>query len=452
MRIFFIRIATWAIKAPHRGVWIMLGLMELWKVYNGYVEAATQEMVHSPVMDIAYWRNRLFKNFILYSLPVSLLALIPAIPIGIMDGHPYLIAFDILIVVLMGSVALTTKLDLQLRKIFVTLILYFFAVVAIANLGSFGPGILYLLATTVFSTLIFSSKLGYLSVGLHFLTCSIFAMAIHGNLFATPLSQQYTTSAWLAFSSNVIFLSLVFVVLISKIIDGLENTILQELGLQTQLQQEAAQKAALLLKLKESSGHYKSLFIQNPSPMWVIEAGSFRFQQVNEAAIKTYGYSKEEFMKMRVHDLRLSPHAPGLDKNLAEQHELGERHNYVTKHRRKDSKTFDVEIQCNTIIVDGKQAILAIGRDITEQRRYIQAIEAQNYKLQEVAYIQSHAVRAPLAKMLSLLTLIKLNNTSTQDSELIELLDTTAKELDEIIKKIADGTLVYDTKGLNHSD
>jgi PAS domain S-box-containing protein len=424
----------------------------LWNSYKRYVEAATQEAVHSSVMDISYWRNRLFKNFILYSLPVCMIALIPAIPMGIRDGHPYLIAFDVLIVAAMGSIALNKRLDLNFRKVLVILSLYFFSVVAILNLGSFGPGVLYLLATTVFSTLIFSARLGYVSVALHSLTCTAFAIIIKGHLFATPLSQQYTSGSWVAFASNIIFLSLVFVVLISKIINGLESTILKELKLQNKLKKEAAQTAELHVKLKESEGHYKSLFIQNPSPMWVMEVESFRFLQVNEAAIESYGYSKEEFMKMTLQDLRLFPKATALDKEIAEQHKLGKRHHYVIQHRRKDLKVFDVEIRSNAIIVDGKPAILATARDITQQKSHIQAIETQNRKLQEIAYIQSHAVRVPLANMMGLVDLMKISNESAQNAELVELLDTSAKELDGIVKKITEGTLVYNTKGLNHSD
>jgi PAS domain S-box-containing protein len=429
----------------------MVSLLPIWQAYKAYVRAATIETRPSSVMDIAYWRNRLFKNFILYSLPVSLLALLPAIPIGIYEGHVNLIAFDVLIVISMGIIALNSRLNLNLRKILVTLILYVFAVVAIANLGSFGPGVLYLLATTVFSTLIFSARLGYVSVGLHVLTCAFFAVAIQTDLFDTPLTEQYTTGSWIAFSSNVIFLGLVFVVLISTIINGLESTILQELELQTKLKEEAAQTAELHGKLKESEGHYRSLFVQNPSPMWVIEPESFRFLQVNEAAVESYGYSKDEFMNMTVMNLRAADKASGTDKNIAKQCKLGQRHHYVTQHFRKDKTSFDVELRSNTIVVDGKQAILAIGADITEQNNRIRAIEEQNHKLREVAYIQSHAVRGPLASIMGLVNIMKMNN-GRQDLELIDRLDTSAKEFDEVVKKIADGTLVYDTKGRNHSE
>jgi PAS domain S-box-containing protein len=399
-------------------------------------------------MDIVYWRNRLFKNFVLYSLPISLLALIPAIPIGIMEGHPYLITFDLAIALGIAYIALHSRLDLDIKKGLVMFIFYLFASVAIANLGSFGPGVLYLLAATVFSTLIFSAKLGYLSVALHFFTCSFFAVVIQMHLFPTPLTAQYTLASWIAFSSNVIFLSLIFVVLISKIINGLESTILQELKLHTKLQGEAAQTAELHVKLKESEGHYKSLFVQNPSPMWVVELESFRFIQVNEAAIESYGYSKEEFITMTVMDLRFPRNELNLDKSLVDHFKSGKRHYYVTQHQRKDDTVFNVEIRTNTIIADGKQALLAIGRDITEEKNYIQAIEEKNLMLQKIAYIQSHAVRAPLANIMGLVNLIKMDAGSTPCPELIERLDSSAKEFDDVIHKIADGTLIYDTKGL----
>jgi PAS domain S-box-containing protein len=388
----------------------------------------------------------------LYFLPVSLVALLPAIPMGIIKEQPYIIAFDMSLAASMGFIALQPRLSLRLRKIFVSLLLYVFAIVSIANLGSYGPGFLYLMATTVFATLIFSARLGYVSVALHFLTCSVFALVIHLHLFPTPLLQQYTTSSWVAFSSNLLFLSSVLVILISKIINGLESTILQELELQSKLKEEVAQTAELNSKLMESKSHYKSLFVQNPSPMWVVEAESYRFLQVNDAAINSYGYTRAEFLNMTVKELRFSINADGTDKDLKEQYVLGKAHRYITQHQKKNQRIFDVELRSNTIVFEGKQVILAIGRDITQQNSYIQAIEEQNRKLQDIAYIQSHSVRAPLANIMGLVELIKMNNETIENLELIERLDVCANAFDVVIKKIADGTLVYDIQGLNQNE
>jgi PAS domain S-box-containing protein len=401
-------------------------MKQLWRSYKAYVDLVMQRETQSELKDINYWRNRMFKNFILFSLPVSLFALIPAIPISINEGHPYLITFDVVIVTSIATIALNRRIKLTVRKAFVTLLFYLFAVVTIGNLGSVGPGVMYLLATTVISTLIFSVKLGYLSVILHLVTTSIFAFVIHMKSFNTPLNQQFTVGSWGAFSLNLIFLGLICVVLISKIINGLEGTIIQEVKLQN--------------KLKESEDHYKSLFIQNPSPMWVVDAESHQFLQVNEVAVESYGYTKEEFLNMKVQGLRLACDAACLSKNFSDQIKPGKRYHYVTRHLRKDKKVIDVEVSCNAITVDGKQAVLAIGRDITKQQKYIQEIEEQNDKLLEIAYIQSHVVRAPLASIMGLINLIKMNIHEKPDPKVVTHLEASAKEFDLIIRRITDHT------------
>jgi PAS domain S-box-containing protein len=403
-----------------------------WEVYKAYVGSVTEGTSPSEIKDINYWRNRLFKNFILYALPVSLLALIPVITMGIKETHPYTIGFDVLIVIMICFISLNRNIKLSLRKALVMLLFYLFAVVLIVDLGSFGPGVLYLLAITVLSTLIFSIKMGYISVLLHLLTTSILGSIIHFQLFSIPLTQQYTLGSWVAYCTNFLLLSLISVVLIGKIINGLEGTIVKEV--------------TLLNELKESKDHYKTLFVQNPSPMWVVDAESHQFMQVNDAAIKDYGYSKEEFLNLTVEKLRLPCDEACLNKSVNEQIRPGNNCHYTTKHVKKNRKVIEVEMRCNTIILDGKQAILAIGSDITKQQKYIKAVEEQNHRLQEIAYIQSHIVRAPLASIMGLVGLIKANMNDKPDPEVVHHLDTSTRQFDHIIRSITDHACYPDSK------
>jgi PAS domain S-box-containing protein len=399
-----------------------------WQGYKTYVAEVTLGSVEITRKDIDYWRNRLYKNFIMYSLPVSLIALTPAIPMGLMAGDGYLIGFDICIVILIGCIGLNPRLSLIVRKSIVSLLIYLYAIVTIANLGSFGPGVLYLLATTVFTTLILSTRLGYISVFLHLLTSIGFAVVIHAHLFVTPLIQQYTLGSWIAFSSNLIVLGIICVVLISKMINGLEGTLNQEMILQ--------------MKQKESENHYKSLFVQNPSPMWVVDRDSQRFLQVNETAIDNYGYSKEEFLEMSVQNLRL----PGDKTDFADLFKLGKRYHYVTRHVYKNKQIIDIEMRCNSITVGHKQAILAIGQDVTDQQKHIKAIEEQNLKLRKIAAIQSHEVRAPLARIMGLVNLLKLNKNDKPDPAILQHLESSAQDFDSIIQNITDHTGLFDYK------
>jgi len=76
-------------------------------------------------------------------------------------------------------------------------------------------------------------------------------------------------------------------------------------------------------------------------------------------------------------------------------------------------------------------------QDISEKVSHIKAIEKQNEKLKEISWIQSHKVRSPLAKILSLVELLAADKTeSLAIEELLLLLEQSAMELDQVLTEI----------------
>ncbi|HMI79189.1 MAG TPA: CHASE domain-containing protein, partial [Ferruginibacter sp.] len=57
-------------------------------------------------------------------------------------------------------------------------------------------------------------------------------------------------------------------------------------------------------QLKESEENYKVLFQKSPLPLWIYDLETFKFLEVNDAAVNLYGYSREEFLQMQVTDIR----------------------------------------------------------------------------------------------------------------------------------------------------
>ncbi len=89
------------------------------------------------------------------------------------------------------------------------------------------------------------------------------------------------------------------------------------------------------------------------------------------------------------------------------------------------------------------KAIRMIGatQDITERIKYTKAIEAQNKQLREIAWTQSHIVRAPLARLIGLINLIDEEGQIDQDTnQLLKYVSTSAHELDGVIKAIVMNT------------
>ncbi|SFB57696.1 PAS domain-containing protein [Algoriphagus aquimarinus] len=90
-------------------------------------------------------------------------------------------------------------------------------------------------------------------------------------------------------------------------------------------------------------------------------------------------------------------------------------------------------------------AMIGACLDNTEKVRSIMSIEQQNQQFRDIAWLQSHIIRAPLARIMGLIDLIK--NTPAEElsqSELLDYLSASANELDEQIRIISQKTELKD--------
>jgi len=88
-------------------------------------------------------------------------------------------------------------------------------------------------------------------------------------------------------------------------------------------------------------------------------------------------------------------------------------------------------------------------QDVSNQKRYAQQLLNQNDQLREIAWINSHEVRRPLSNILGLVNLIKNSSTDREEVlQLIDLLDTSAKELDNAVVMINRQTMEDKAKSL----
>jgi PAS domain S-box-containing protein len=237
------------------------------------------------------------------------------------------------------------------------------------------------------------------------------------------------------------------VVQIRHLIIGLETTITQEAGLRKELQAEVDERIKRNEQLAESESHYRSLFYHNPSPMWIFDADTLAFLQVNGTAIRKYGYTRAEFANMTIKDIRGVDEVGNLLEILKTTLHANNITNSTVQHARKNGEKFYAEVRCSNIKYQGKNARLVIARDITAQMHHTQAIEKQNLKLQEIAFMQSHLVRAPLCRIMGLVDIMSQNVHDKTDPEILDYLQISVHELDDIIKTIVnntEGTIVYD--------
>jgi two-component system, cell cycle sensor histidine kinase and response regulator CckA len=136
------------------------------------------------------------------------------------------------------------------------------------------------------------------------------------------------------------------------------------------------------LKLQESEEQYRLLFEGNPQPMWVYDHESFRFLAVNDAAVRQYGWSRDEFLGMTIKDIRPNEDVARLLETL-EKPVSRPAHSETWKHRTKGGALLDVEIAANPLSFHGKSARLVLANNVTERR----TLEAQLVQAQKMEAI-----------------------------------------------------------------
>lgn len=103
--------------------------------------------------------------------------------------------------------------------------------------------------------------------------------------------------------------------------------------------------------------------------------------------------------------------------------------------------------RCYILRDENGKAIRTVGSvvDVTESRQQMERIKKQNENLREIAWIQSHVVRAPLARILGLINLGKdLDGYGMTMDELLEHISNSAHELDEVIREITEKTVAVE--------
>jgi len=135
--------------------------------------------------------------------------------------------------------------------------------------------------------------------------------------------------------------------------------------------------------LRESEEHYRLLFEANPQPMWVFDPETLQFLDVNESAIRDYGYSRSEFLSMTLRDLR-----PPEDLLISVQPRIRTTQGFhragIWRHRKKDGTVIQVEMTCHTITLGDRTGELVLANDVTTRLQAEIALRESQQRLDNV--------------------------------------------------------------------
>ena len=140
---------------------------------------------------------------------------------------------------------------------------------------------------------------------------------------------------------------------------------------------DAAASAAVA---EDAERRYRMLFESHPNPMWIFDAESLGFLDVNESAVRQYGYSRAEFLDMTIMEVlpdNDSPApAPSSERRTHKRDAVA-----LSRHQKKDGTVIDVEIVSHSLIFAGRPARLVLVTDVSDRTRTRVALREREEQL-----------------------------------------------------------------------
>ena len=155
----------------------------------------------------------------------------------------------------------------------------------------------------------------------------------------------------------------------------------REQGLVYAVARDVSEQKRAEERLRASEEWYRLLFDANPLPLWVYDVETLAFLAVNDAAVTHYGYSREEFLHMRITDIRPEEDVPKLIA-APRAPDSGDFEGGVWRHRTKDGRVILVEVVTHSITVLDRPARLTLAHDVTERKRAERELRETNDTLQ----------------------------------------------------------------------
>lgn len=202
----------------------------------------------------------------------------------------------------------------------------------------------------------------------------------------------------------------------------------------------AAQKRKLRLEKKAVEQSLKDIFENNPAPKFIVDPVTQKFIALNKAGENYYGYSKKEFLNMRISDLNALP--VNRINSIVERVNGNKLSIFTVPHKLKNGEIRYVELFISLINYEGKECHHCIVFDVTEKRAAQKKLIKEKNKAEELNKLKndfmasmSHEIRNPLFGILSNAEFLN-NSLKGEYKEEAENLYTSAITLFKAIEKM----------------
>ncbi len=122
-------------------------------------------------------------------------------------------------------------------------------------------------------------------------------------------------------------------------------------------------------ELEKSAEQYRLLFERSPIPMWIYDPQTLKIVTVNQAAVLKYGYSDEEFMSLRIHELHRDEDLKMVKAEIKRSIKQKSTGFDTWIQETKDGEKLVVELSGSEIFYENKIHRLIIANDITERKQ-----------------------------------------------------------------------------------
>lgn len=190
-------------------------------------------------------------------------------------------------------------------------------------------------------------------------------------------------------------------------------------------------------ELLESEERYRTIHDQNQSIMYTVNPENGVIEDANPAFFEFYGWPKNSVPGLNISKINSNQkQVRSITKKVANQGH----YSTVVMHTKRRGDNAYMQISTSYIKVNGRRVIHVISHDVTQKHIYLKKTLKQNKFMKELAWKQSHEVRAPLTRILSLINFQK--NIADEEGlefsteNLLSELESSGKELDKAIRKM----------------
>ncbi|MHB8780588.1 MAG: PAS domain-containing sensor histidine kinase [Candidatus Geothermincolia bacterium] len=192
-------------------------------------------------------------------------------------------------------------------------------------------------------------------------------------------------------------------------------------------------------ELRRSEEYYRMIFNRTSDAIFVTDRAE-HILDVNPAAVRMYGYTREEFLAL--HPSRLSTpetRETRRDRLNAIWKETGLQ--IATPQRRKDGSEFFVEYEATHVTHEGREALLSVVHDVTERELHERELTERSRQLSEFLSIAAHELGIPVTIMKGYAQTLerhigKLSPEIVQN--IVNSIDSSADRLEQLVQELLD--------------